>query len=95
VHVNDVITANLAAVERPEALGPYNIGTEREASVLDLVDVLRRVSGDESFDPAFAPARKGEVQKIALDTTRAREELGWQARIGLDEGLEQTLASLR
>jgi len=71
------------------------VGTEREASVLDLVEVLRRISGQDDFEADFAPPRKGEVQHIALDTARAREELGWQAQVGLDEGLERTLASLR
>jgi UDP-glucose 4-epimerase len=95
VYVSDVVAANLAALEHPEATGAYNVGTEREASVLDLVEVLRRISSQDDFEADFAPARKGEVQHIALDTTRAREELGWQAQVGLDEGLERTLASLR
>ena len=56
---------------------------------------VKRISGTDSFDPEFAPPRKGEVQHIALDTTRAREELSWQAQVGLDDGLERTLASLR
>ncbi|MEA2478083.1 MAG: GDP-mannose 4,6 dehydratase, partial [Thermoleophilaceae bacterium] len=47
------------------------------------------------FEPEFAPPRKGEVQRISLDASRAREELGWEARVGLSEGLERTLASLR
>jgi UDP-glucose 4-epimerase len=95
VYVDDVVVANLAAVDHPDALGPYNVGVGREVSVLDIVEVLRRIGGDGSFEPEFAPARKGEVQHIALDTTRAREDLGWQAQVGLDEGLERTLASLR
>jgi UDP-glucose 4-epimerase len=95
VYVSDVVAANLAALEHPEATGAYNVGTEREASVLDLVEVLRRIGGQPDFEAEFAPPRKGEVQHIALDTTRAREELGWQAQVGLDEGLERTLASLR
>jgi UDP-glucose 4-epimerase len=95
VYVSDVVAANLAALEHPEATAAYNVGTEREASVLDLVEVLRRISGQSDFEAEFAPPRKGEVQHIALDTTRAREELGWQAQVGLDEGLERTLASLR
>jgi nucleoside-diphosphate-sugar epimerase len=33
------------------------------------------------------------VQHIALDPSRAREELGWQAQVQLDEGLERTLDS--
>ena len=95
VYVTDVVAANLAAVANPAATGAYNVGTEREGSVLDLVEIPRRVSGDDSFDPEFAPPRKGEVQHIALDTSRARDELGWQAEVGLEDGLERTLASLR
>jgi UDP-glucose 4-epimerase len=95
VYVDDVVAANLAAVDHPEATGAYNVGTGREVSVLDIVEVLRRISGRDDFEPEFAPPRLGEVQHIALDTTRARDELGWQAKVGLDEGLEQTLASLR
>ena len=36
-----------------------------------------------------------EVQRIAIDPSRAREELGWQAQVELDEGLKRTLDSLR
>jgi UDP-glucose 4-epimerase len=95
VHVSDVVAANLAAVERTEATGAYNVGTERQTSVLDIVRALGKLGGDNSFEPEFAPPRKGEVQHIALDTTRARNELGWQSKVGLDEGLAQTLESLR
>src|SRR5215218_4184327 len=96
VYVGDVVRSNLAALSNPSATGAYNVGTEREASVLDLVGALRKLTGDGApFEPEFAPPRKGEVQHIALDTSRAREELGWQAQVGLDEGLERTLASLR
>jgi nucleoside-diphosphate-sugar epimerase len=35
------------------------------------------------------------VRRIALDASRAKAELGWEARVGLEEGLELTLASLR
>src|SRR3954467_15081425 len=43
VYVSDVVAANLAALEHGEAIGPYNVGTEREASVLDIVEVLKRI----------------------------------------------------
>ena len=95
VYVDDVVAANLAAVEHAEAIGPYNVGTERATSVLEIVDSLRRIGGRDDFEAEHAPPRKGEVQHIALDTSRAREELGWQAQVGLDDGLERTLASLR
>jgi UDP-glucose 4-epimerase len=93
VYVDDVIDANLRAAEA-EATGPLNIGLGVPRSVLDIVDVLNR-QADGGFSAEHAPERPGEVQHIALDPTRAREELGWKAAVQLDEGLERTLASLR
>jgi len=93
-YVGDVVAANLAAVET-HTPGPYNVGTGVETSVLELVDALRDVSGGAQFEPEFAPERPGEVQRIAIDPSRAREELGWEPRVHLREGLERTLASMR
>ena len=93
VYVGDVVEANLRAAES-EAGGAINIGRGVETSVLDIVNALARHS-DNGFRPEHAPERPGEVQRIYLDTSRAREELGWQAQVDLDEGLKRTLASLR
>jgi UDP-glucose 4-epimerase len=91
VYVDDVVDANLRAAEANTS-GPINIGLGVEKSVLDIVEVLKAHS---DFDAEHAPPRPGEVQRIALDPARAKEELGWEARVGLEEGLERTLASLR
>jgi UDP-glucose 4-epimerase len=91
VYVGDVVRANLAAVEAGE--GAYNIGRGVQTSVLDIVEELGAL-GDGSFQPEFAPERPGEVRHIALDPSRAREELGWEAEIGLSEGLELTLEAM-
>lgn len=93
VYVSDVVEANLVAVDS-SATGALNIGTGVETSVLDLVSALAD-QADDPFEPELAPARPGEVRHSALDTARARAELGWQAMIGLSEGLDSTLASLR
>jgi UDP-glucose 4-epimerase len=94
VFVDDVVAANLAAVDHPEATGAFNIGTGVQASVNDLVRALGELS-DDGFEVDYAPARKGEVQHIALDFARAREELGWEPKVDLREGLRRTLDSLR
>jgi UDP-glucose 4-epimerase len=91
VYVDDVVDANLRAADANTS-GPINIGLGVEKSVLDIVEVLKAHS---DFDAEHAPPRPGEVQRIALDPARAKEELGWEARVGLEEGLERTLASLR
>jgi UDP-glucose 4-epimerase len=94
-YVGDVVAANLAAAETDTA-GPYNVGTGVETSVLELVDALREVGGaGEEFQPQFEPERPGEVQRIAIDPSRAREEIGWEPRVQLREGLERTLDSMR
>lgn len=93
VYVGDVVAANLAAAAS-EATGAFNIGTGRQTSVLDLVEALGQIAGRD-FEPEMAPARHGEVQHIALDYTRAREELGWEPKVDLREGLELTLRSVR
>ena len=93
VFVSDVVDANLRAADS-DASGPINIGRGVETNVLDIVEALSR-HADGPFEPEHAPERPGEVQRIALDPSRAKAELGWEARVGLDDGLDRTLASLR
>jgi UDP-glucose 4-epimerase len=93
VYVDDVVDANLRAAES-DTTGPINIGLGTQKSVLDIVEVLNR-HAPNGFEPEHAPERPGEVQHIALDPSRARERLGWEAQVELDEGLERTLDSLR
>ncbi|HKH63949.1 MAG TPA: NAD-dependent epimerase/dehydratase family protein [Solirubrobacterales bacterium] len=93
IYVGDVVSAALAAGES-DATGAINIGTGVETNVLELIEALKGLSGNESFDPEFAPARTGEVQRITIDAGRARRELSWRAEMGLEEGLRVTLDSI-
>jgi UDP-glucose 4-epimerase len=93
IYVGDVVSAALAAAES-EVTGPVNIGTGEETTVLELAEALRKLGGRDDFEPEFAPPRAGEVQRIAIDASRAERELGWRAEMGLDEGLRVTLDSI-
>jgi UDP-glucose 4-epimerase len=93
VYVDDVVDANLRAAES-DTTGPINIGVGKEKSVLDVVEILNEHARD-GFQPDHAPERPGEVLRSALDPSRAREELGWEAKVELDDGLKRTLDSLR
>jgi UDP-glucose 4-epimerase len=97
VEVSDVVRANLAAADS-DLTGPVNIGQGRETSVLEVIEVLRNVGSSraevEFGEPVFAPVRPGEVARSCLDVSRARSELGWEAQVGLADGLRSTLASL-
>jgi UDP-glucose 4-epimerase len=93
IYVGDVVSAALAA-GATRLGGAVNIGTGREASVLDLVDILAGIEGREDFTPEFAPERAGEVQRISLDAALAGRELGWTPQTTLEQGLAQTLAAV-
>jgi UDP-glucose 4-epimerase len=93
VYVGDVVAANLAAAAHPEAHGAYNVGTGKEASVLEVIAAVRNAAGvsEEDFQPEFAPARPGELQRSWLDVSRARAELGFSADTDLASGMKPTL----
>jgi UDP-glucose 4-epimerase len=93
--VGDVVAANLAAADNRAVGGAVNVGTGKETSVLDLVAILREEGGRDDFEPEFADARLGEIERSCLDVTRARIELGWEARTSLNDGIRATLDAAR
>jgi len=93
VFVGDVARAFLLACESGRA-GTYNVGTGAGSSVLELLDSLERAAG-VTAERRFEPLRKGELRASALDAARIRDELGWEATVGLDDGLAQTFAWYR
>jgi UDP-glucose 4-epimerase len=91
--VGDVVEANLLAAQRRLA-GPFNIGTGRETTVLDLLETLHALAPGTPMTAArHEDARAGEVLRSCLDVTRAWTELGWRARTSLRDGLRTTLAA--
>ena len=93
IYVGDVVSALLAAAGS-EATGAFNVGTGIETDVLELVRALGELGEGDGFEAELAPARTGAVQRIAIDPSRAKRELGWEAAVGLAEGLRLTLASI-
>src|SRR5438067_9021375 len=75
VYVGDVADAMVRALDRDG--GTYNVGTGIETSVIELFGAVRAASG-VGREPAFAPARLGELQRSVLDPARAGRELGWR-----------------
>jgi UDP-glucose 4-epimerase len=89
IYVGDVVDAVLSAAGR--AGGPFNVGTGRETTVLDLHRSCAAAAGIDA-EPILAEARLGDVRRSALDVTRIERELGWRAQVSLDEGIRRTWA---
>jgi UDP-glucose 4-epimerase len=88
--VEDVVTAFVAA--RDKGGGELiNVGSGREVSVNELYSKLAELTGSR-FEPVYAAARPGELQRIVVDASKAGRELGWAPQVDLEEGLKQTVA---
>jgi len=88
VHVSDVVTANLLAIERGINT-IYNISTGVETSDRKIFDALATILS-YSREPLHTPTRTGEIYRICLDATKAQKDLGWKNQMPLEEGLRQT-----
>lgn len=100
VYIDDLVEAILAAADSAVE-EPVNLGSGEEVSLLELLHTLAaagRSSGvadpNGDFEPVFAPARDGEVRRIAVNPRRAAELLDWTATTPLEAGLAQTLRTL-
>ena len=93
VYVGDVAAATLTALKRGSG-GTYNIGSGTGTSVSHIFDLLAGLTG-YAGKRVNGPAKRGEVFRIYLDATKARVELGWAARTGLEEGLGLTVTHFR
>ncbi|HEV2754724.1 MAG TPA: NAD-dependent epimerase/dehydratase family protein [Actinomycetota bacterium] len=88
--VEDVVSAFVAARDRGSG-ELINVGSGREVSVNELYAKLAELTGSR-FEPVYAAARPGELQRIVVDASKAGRELGWAPQVNLDEGLKQTVA---
>ena len=87
VHVADIARANLMAARADVTDDVFNIAAGEETSLVDLARRLLKAM-DSDLDPVHGEARKvNAVTRRLADVTAARTQLGWQAEIGLDEGL--------
>lgn len=98
VFVADIAAVNLAAAAAGKlSHSEYNVGTGTEVSVLELAQAVAAAAGIDprAFEPEFAPARPGELERSCLNITLARRDLGLPPPTPLAEGLAHTLKALR
>lgn len=92
VHVRDIVRANMLAMERPAADGQvFNVASGSSTTILNLLEVLRRITGTEDIAPVFEPARKGDVRSGAASIEKIRERIGYAPSVTLEEGLESVV----
>lgn len=93
VYVEDVVEANLAAMGQ-DIQGTYNVGTGEETSVNDLLGILVRHT-NSTCKEVHGPAKGGEQARSGIDSGKLRQELSWESRTELSEGLKRTVDYFR
>lgn len=96
--VGDVVRANMMAMMNVEATGVYNIGSGKNYSINELAVLVagkELVTDGHTFTDQewkrlveYIPPRLGEAQNTLADATKARDILGWQSNINLQQGLQ-------
>jgi len=87
VYIEDVARANLRALASDVSDDVFNVASGVETSLNELAAALLRVM-DSDLEPEYGPERKvNPVSRRLADTSKARRVLGFEARVGLEEGL--------
>jgi nucleoside-diphosphate-sugar epimerase len=95
-YVDDMVEAVLLCLEHPNAIGQsFNIGNPRSAvTIFDLAQRIKRITGCPG-EIVFAPLEYVDVELRIPNVEKAREEIGFDAVVELDDGLERTVAWYR
>jgi nucleoside-diphosphate-sugar epimerase len=97
-HVDDIADGVVTAMSSPAGLNEdFNISAARELTVAEIARIVWEACGEdpESFELRHLPTFAVDVQRRWPSVEKARKLLGWEARIGVEEGIAATVAWLR
>jgi CDP-glucose 4,6-dehydratase len=98
VYIDDVLNAYLALAENAHRTGvsgeAFNVGTNQPISALDLATKILTLANRPDLEPEIQGkgSLSGEIDRQYMDSTKASTVLGWSPRVGLDEGLNRSIA---
>lgn len=92
-YVSDTVRALMLLMEADER-GPVNVGNPGEHTMLDLAEQILRLTGSRSR-LVFRPLPQDDPRRRCPDIDRARERLGWEPTVSLEEGLTRTIHHFR
>jgi len=89
IYVGDAAEATITAIEKKTAHKIFNVGSGAGTSLNQLIELMSNVAG-KKIEPVYAEDTAIRVQKIVLDISRIRDEVGWKPSTSLQEGIERT-----
>ena len=90
-YVDDLVAGLIALLEKGDSR-PVNLGNPRELTLLELADIVRGIAGGGGKVVSTRPLPENDPRQRKPDISRAKELLGWEPRVGLEQGLAPTIA---
>jgi nucleoside-diphosphate-sugar epimerase len=91
-YIANVVAANLSAAETTNGIGEViNVANGERTTLLEVLEILKKLTDRPDAEAEYHDARAGDVLHSLADNTRAREMLGYQTIVGLEEGLQLTI----
>jgi len=94
LYVEDCVEGFVLAAERYDGPEPVNLGASREISIRELAEIVAEVAGYEG-EIVWDTSKPGGQPRRSVDGSRAQEQFGFEARTGLRDGIERTVAWYR
>jgi len=91
LYVTDCAEGIMAAIDRGKAGEIYNIGSKEEKQNIEVAKAILKLLGKGEELIEFVKDRPGHDFRYSLDTTKAKRELGWEAKSSFDEGIRKTV----
>lgn len=97
LHNEDSCSAVIALAETDEALdgSVYNVATDEEISIIDLVKLCADKLGIDNPEIIFNGFRASDPQRRVLSTEKIRSRTGWEPKITLDQGIEMCVEGMK
>jgi UDP-glucose 4-epimerase len=90
IYAGDIAAGIIAAMTTDKANAVYNLSNQTETSLLELIELMAKASG-KTVEPAFAAPREGDINRSMLCNEAAVQNLNWQPKMDLAEGLARTI----
>lgn len=94
-YVGDLVDGIIAAMEKGEKGAVYNLGNPNEFTILELAEIVKRLTGSASEMSFTESLPEDDPIRRCPDIQRARELLGWEPKVTLEEGLKKLIVYLK
>lgn len=94
-YVSDMVDGMVAAMEKGQKGEVYNLGNPQEFTILDLAQKVKALTNSSSEPELVESLPEDDPQRRCPDITKAKNELGWEPKISLEEGLKLLIKSLQ